>query len=118
MVDRTQSEAPGALMIETEQRDDTYVVRISGELDLASCAAFDRELRRAEASEAGQILVDLDGLVFIDSAGLMTIRQAHRRAELDPGRLRITSGTGHVADLFRLTAFDQSPPFAADGSAS
>jgi anti-sigma B factor antagonist len=116
MRDRTEYRAPGSLTIETERSDHTYLVRISGELDLANCAAFDRELRRAEASDAARIVVDLDGLEFIDSAGLTMVRRAKLRSD-EGGRLRLTRGTGYVADLFRLTALDQTLPFT-DGRAA
>jgi anti-anti-sigma factor len=91
--------------------EDAYVVRVAGELDLANCSSFDRELRDAEASDAATILLDIDGLVFIDSAGLAMIRRAESRSRSGGNRLRITRGRGHVADLFRLTALDQTLPF-------
>jgi anti-sigma B factor antagonist len=116
MRDRTEYRAPGSLTIQTERTDNTYVVRISGELDLANCASFDRELRRAEGSDAPRIVVDLDRLEFIDSAGLTMIRRAKLRSD-EGGRLRLTRGTGHVADLFRLTALDQTLPFTDDRAA-
>ena len=54
------------------------------------------------------IVLDLEDLAFIDSAGLTMIRRAVVRN--NTGRLRITSLRGYVADIFRLTAFDQSLP--------
>ena len=100
---------PGPLTIVTERDGDTYVVRATGELDLANCSQFDRELRAAEASDAAVILLDLEGLAFIDSAGLTMIRRAVSRNETNGG-LQITGLRGHVADIFRLTAFDQTLP--------
>ncbi|MGH2954762.1 MAG: STAS domain-containing protein [Solirubrobacterales bacterium] len=111
MHDQTDYRTPGSLTIATVRDGDTYVVRATGELDLSNCAQFDREVRAAEVSDAARILLDLDGLQFIDSAGLTMIRRAMMRNERT-GRLRITRGRGYVADLFRLTAFDQTLPFA------
>lgn len=100
------------LEIEAGLEDDTYVVRLSGELDIANCEAVDAAIRQAEASAAKKILLDVDALSFIDSGGLQMILKAKRRADRHGHRLLVTRGTGHVADMFRLTALDMTLPFA------
>jgi anti-anti-sigma factor len=101
------------LEIRTEREGDAYVVRLIGELDLAGCDLTEQALVAAEASDAASILIDIDGLDFIDSHGLRTLIRAQRRdEEADGGRLRVTRGSGHVAELLRLTAIDQTLPFA------
>ena len=108
-----QQDAP--LEIETLEEDGTYVIRLRGELDLSSCDALDAALREAEDTPMKRILLDVDALRFIDSSGLQVILRAKRRSDSTGRRLRITRGTGHVADMFRLTALDMTLPFA-DGS--
>jgi stage II sporulation protein AA (anti-sigma F factor antagonist) len=94
------------------ENDDAYVIELAGELDLTSREQFDRALDAAEASDKPRILIDLDRLRFIDSTGLQGILAAKRRSSMRPDRLRITRGTGFVADMFRLTALDKTLPFA------
>ena len=101
------------LEIQTATEDGVYVIRLRGELDMASCDAVDAELRRAEAGSADRILLDVNELQFIDSSGLQVILKAKRRADISGRRLRITRGTGHVADMFRLTALDMTLPFSS-----
>lgn len=101
-----------ALEIEAAEADGTYVVRLHGELDLAHCDSVDAALRAAERSQAPRILLDIDGVSFIDSSGLQVILRAKRRSDGSGRRLRITRGSGHVADMFRLTALDMTLPFA------
>jgi anti-sigma B factor antagonist len=105
---------PEALKIESAQEDGTYVIRLAGELDLSSADALDAELRKAETGADERILLDVNGLEFIDSTGLQVILRAKRRADTDGRRLRVTRGTGHVADMFRLTALDMTLPFASE----
>jgi anti-sigma B factor antagonist len=100
------------LELETFEEDGTHVIRLTGELDMSSCEAVDAELRRAEAGPARRILLDVEALTFIDSSGLQVILKAKRRADRGGRRLRVTRGTGHVADMFRLTALDMTLPFA------
>ncbi len=72
-------------------------------------------LVQAEMSDAERILLDIEQLRFIDSVGLRVLLRAKRRAESNGGRLRITHGTGYVAEMFRLTALEHSLPFIDDG---
>lgn len=102
--------AERALEIDAAREDDDYVIRLSGELDMSSSERVDAVLREAEQTSAARILLDVDRLRFIDSSGLQVILRAKRRDEA-AGRLRITHGTGHVADMFRLTAMDMTLPF-------
>jgi anti-anti-sigma factor len=111
MEDRSAREK--SLAIETADEEGTYVVRLSGELDMSSCDELDAELRKAEDSAARRILLDVEGLEFIDSSGLQAILRAKRRADRSGRRLRVTRGTGHVADMFRLTALDMTLPFGS-----
>jgi anti-anti-sigma factor len=100
------------LEISVRMEDGVFLIELAGELDLTSRADFDRALAEAEASDAARILIDLDGLDFIDSTGLQGILAAKRRLAMHPDRLRVTRGTGFVADMFRLTALDKTLPFA------
>jgi anti-anti-sigma factor len=99
------------LTIETAQRNGTYAVAVAGELDLAVTPALEQALAEAERSEAKRILLDIDGLEFIDSTGMQAIVHAARRSLNGADRLRLTRGRGHVAAMFQLTALDQTLPF-------
>ena len=106
------AERPGpGLSISTGQINGTFRIELAGELDLNTRDDFERALASAEASDAGAIVVDVDGLEFIDSTGLQAIVAASRRSQQGDRRLRLTRGTGFVADMFRLTALDQTLPF-------
>ncbi len=104
-----ESSRNDVLQIYAGQEGDTYVVRLAGELDLSTCEAADAAIREAEASRARWITLDIDGLSLIDSIGLRTLLVAKRRDDVNGNRLRLTRGTGAVADLLRLTALDLTP---------
>jgi anti-sigma B factor antagonist len=99
-----------ALRIETVPGPDACWIRIRGELDLAGCPGLELVIGEAEQTQARRIILDLEQLRFIDSAGLGALLNASRRSASNGGRLRITPGTGHVADMFRLTALDKTLP--------
>jgi anti-anti-sigma factor len=116
-VEDAAAEDDRAIEIETARQDGTYVIRLRGEFDLGSCETVDEALRAAEESDAERIVLDVDELRFIDSSGLQVILRAQRRSNSSGRRLRITRGTGHVADMFRLTALDMTLPFPEERSA-
>jgi len=106
------------LAIETTLDEATYAIRASGELDLSDCPKLEHALLDAEASEAAWILLDIDGLTFIDVAGIQTLVTAWRRSEKNGGRLQFTAGSGNVADMLRLTSLDNALPFQPGQSQS
>ena len=89
---------------------ETYVLDARGELDLSTCPKLTRALAAAEQSHAGQILLDLRELTFIDAAGLETLASASRRSASNGGRLRIAKCNGMVAHVLHLTALDLTLP--------
>jgi anti-sigma B factor antagonist len=52
------------------------VIRVGGELDLATVPALEEELQAAIAGESPRVVVDLSGLEFIDSTGIAVLVQA------------------------------------------
>jgi anti-anti-sigma factor len=97
--------------VEIAEDGGVFLIRVKGELDLARCPDLERALAESEESGARWILLDLDELTFIDAAGLHALLAASRRSAGSGERLRFTRGRGDVAEMFRLTAFDQTLPF-------
>jgi anti-sigma B factor antagonist len=79
--------------VAVETRDDSVVVRVDGELDMANAASFEEAFPASE--DASHVVVDLSGCTFLDSAGTRALASAVRQAEqlsivaTDPGVLRV-----------------------------
>ena len=86
---------PEAFSVRIERRGDTAVVVPTGELDLATAPALEASLARAFRSDAGQVVLDLRELEFIDSSGLRTLLTARRQAE--DAHLQFSLVAGHRA---------------------
>jgi anti-anti-sigma factor len=103
---------PSPLFAITAAREgDSYDICVEGELDLSECPRLERALRKAEASRATRILLDLERLTFIDAAGLSVLVMAWHRSARNGNRLRVTGDRGNVAYMFHLTALDTVLPF-------
>jgi anti-anti-sigma factor len=76
---------------------------VRGELDLTNASALDEALLQTSARA---VILDLDGLDFVDSAGMRAIDRAHRRLA-DDGRmlLIVAPGESRAAWTFRVAGF-------------
>jgi anti-anti-sigma factor len=88
------------------------VVGLSGELDLATSPRLQAELRAVEASDAGEIVLDLADLSFIDSSGLRLIIGAEARSRANGKRLALRRAQAPVHRIFELTDTVERLPFA------
>lgn len=88
-----------------------HVVAACGRLDHSSAWELERELRRAEASDAFEILVDLGGLEFIDSAGIEVVIHASARARHHSKPLMIAPGPVAVHSTFERSGLASRLPF-------
>jgi anti-sigma B factor antagonist len=104
-----------AFKIDVVEGDDRIVVRVDGELDVATAPALDDALQRAEASAVAVITIDLAGVSFIDSTGLRALLEAHARDTRHPapGRLEIAGGSKQAQKLFKLAGVLDKLPFVA-----
>ena len=83
--------------VEASPEGGATIVRVEGELDLATCPELETALEDADL--AGRVVVDLSGCTFLDSSALRVLVRRARAAEVsggstalvttDPGILRV-----------------------------
>jgi anti-anti-sigma factor len=81
---------------------DAAWVNVVGELDIATAPELARTLHESQQL-AHLTVLDLRGLVFMDSAGVHTIVNASLRARKDGRRLVLVRGRPEIYRLFTLT---------------
>jgi two-component system, OmpR family, sensor kinase len=85
--------------IEEDRRNGVVVLRLRGDLDLASADAVTERLDALSA--AGEpVLLDLDNLAFMDSSGLRVVLQAAETSRTSGWRFTLTPGSQQVRNLF------------------
>jgi len=103
----------GPLTIRAERGPkELYVVEVYGELDLSCIETLEAELRRIEATDVDQIILDLSGLDFIDSTGIRILLEAEARSRQDSSRLSFLRGQGSVERVLELVQADSFLTFA------
>jgi anti-anti-sigma factor len=89
------------LRIEPSHEDGSVVLRLHGELDMATAPQVDAAVRDALAQ--GDVVVDLSALDFLDSTGLRTMIVAREEAARAGRRLALVPGIDNVQRVFKLT---------------
>lgn len=110
--DRELVRGPQRLAIRSERQAHVHVLHLIGELDMSSAQAFEDELKRVEATDAREIVVDLSGLEFIGSDGLKAFIHASARSRLSDNRLRLVRGPAAVQKTFETSGLVSRLPFA------
>ena len=97
------------------------VIAVSGRIDSTNAVDFGNRLRALYTSPGRRLLLDLQQLEYISSAGFRTLLIALRRATDTGGRLALSGLTSRVRDLFDLGGFLDNfsiKPTREDGIAS
>ena len=103
---------PGRLSVRSARSGDSHVVIAEGELDLATAPELEAELKRVQDTDAAEIVIDLGGLLLIDSIGLGVLLHAHRRAQFQRKRLVIVGGE-RVQQRLEVTGLATRLPFVS-----
>jgi anti-sigma B factor antagonist len=90
-----------------EHRDGVVVVRVDGDVDVASTLALRDTLGEAMGDGRTTVLLDLSGVEFLDSAGVGLLVSAHRRAQAASGVFMVAGITPTVARVLELTRTDR-----------
>ncbi len=98
------------LRIETRTDAERAVLELHGELDLSEAPVLAAELRELEHRGVAAIVLDLDDVSFLDSAGLRVILAARERARVAGGELALTAGTPQVRRLFEVAGVGDMLP--------
>ena len=99
----------GWLRIRSAEDAGHWTLELDGELDVSNASTLDEEIRRVEAC-AETLTIDLRGLSFMDTTGVLVIRDAHQRRSLKGG-LRLGEGSRMLQSVFRLCGLEDVLPF-------
>jgi anti-sigma B factor antagonist len=100
-----------ALTIEVQHEQGYAIVAVPGEIDISTVTGL-RECLFDLAASGRPLLVDLDQVSFIDSAGLSVLVGTAKRAAAHGGSLYAACARPKIRKLFRLTGLDRRIPLA------
>ena len=107
----------GTLTIRPTRENSIWKLFVEGELDLSNSDTLAEEIEKASAGGGDQVVLDIDGLDFIDSTGIALLVATHRRLNADGERFRLSGNPGEaVRRVMALTGLDSALPSAAEDS--
>jgi len=88
--------------------DGTFVVALSGEVDLYTAPELKTELLRLVAEEPRRIIVDMTDATFVDSTTLGVLLGAVKRLRLQDGDLEIVCSDLNIRRILSITLLDRA----------
>jgi anti-anti-sigma factor len=85
-------------------------VRLRGELDIATAEAVAKRLRLLRERHES-VLLDLDGLTFIDASGVRLVLAAAEDSRRDGWTFAVTHGSHQVRRVFVLLGLNRHLPY-------
>ena len=92
---------------DTESQDSTLIVMAEGRVDGANAREFHESLESVLGPDHRAMILDLEALSYISSAGLRVVLLVARTLQQQRGRLVVCSLPGPIRELFEISGFDK-----------
>jgi len=91
------------MKIEVKRNGDSAQLMLKGRLDLESSASVKEEIRRSLGQGCVKLVLNLQGVEFINSSGLGALVSALKEIRLAKGRLVVCRLAPYVREIFEIT---------------
>ncbi len=90
----------------TEQLSDGVYVALTGEIDLSTSPMLRYELLELAKGAPPRLVVDLDGVPYMDSSGVATLVEAFQQQRKRSGRMILCGLQPKVRSIFEIARLD------------
>lgn len=94
------------LDVDISEQDGWAVVAVHGEIDMATAPSLREQVIGLVSEGRARIVVDLEGVDFIDSTGLGVLVGALKRSRTHDGELRLVCTNSRILKVFEITGLD------------
>jgi anti-sigma B factor antagonist len=106
------------LYVRISDLDGWALARVDGEVDVATAPRLREQIIGVLTGGQTRIVLDLDGVSFLDSTGLGVIVGLLKRARTLGGDLRLVCTQPGIRKVFEITALDRTMPLAESPAAA
>ncbi|MEA3328345.1 MAG: STAS domain-containing protein [Candidatus Omnitrophota bacterium] len=92
--------------VKIRQKGNVKIVDIKGELDLYSSPSIRKEFDGLIKKKEKSILINLEGLTYIDSSGLATFIEALQKVSKYKGNLKLAGLRKSIKNVFEVARLD------------
>ena len=86
--------------------DGVRVIRLVGRLDTVSSPVLDQQIKKLQSEGVTRLVLNLDLVDYLSSAGLRTILSAAKYCKAHHGHFVLSNIHEKVEDLIRMAGFD------------
>ena len=101
------------LTVDSRQEGARTVVTVHGEVDVYTAPSLRERLNELVASGHYDLVVDMEGVDFLDSTGLGVLVGGLKRARSHDGTLRLVCDQEKILKVFRITGLTKVFPIHA-----
>ncbi len=94
------------MKIETRDINDVLVVDMAGKLDTSTAGDASDQMIKIVQGDNKQIVLNLDGLEYISSAGMQVILRISKLLQASRGELKICHASGIVKNVLETSGFN------------
>ena len=94
------------MKIDTREVYDVTVVDMTGRLDTQTSGYAYDEMVRIAKGDTGKVVLNVNKLEYLSSAGLRVILTAAKLLQASAGEMKICQATGVVKDVLETSGFD------------
>ena len=99
--------------IQTERSDGTLIAKAEGRIDGVNARDFEEALKAAIQADDGTVVLDLENLSYISSAGLRVILLIAKTLRKRDSDLMLCSLSDPIREVFEISGFDKIIPVHA-----
>ena len=96
--------------IKTERNDGTLIAKAEGRIDGVNARDFEEAMKTAISSDDSTVVIDLEGLSYISSAGLRVILLIAKTLRKRNAELILCSLSDPIREVFEISGFDKIIP--------
>ena len=109
----TSEEGAVELTVTSRQEGARTVISVSGEIDVYTAPSLRERLNELVASGHYDLVVDMEGVEFLDSTGLGVLVGGLKRVRSHDGTLRLVCAQEKILKVFRITGLTKVFPIHA-----
>ncbi len=95
------------MVIQAKRDGETLVIKADGRIDGANSHAFQEELESAIGDDDRTVILSLESLLYISSAGIRVILMTAKTLQRRGGRFALSSLSEPIREVFEISGFDK-----------
>ena len=95
------------MQISRKEEKGIHIFSLDGRFDAHSAGDVEKELNLAISKGARKLLLDMDSVEYISSAGLRVLLAAAKKLKKEEGEIKLCSLKPYVKEVFDIAGFTQ-----------